>query len=376
MQAYPILPYNVVFSNTIVFVVLILLTLLTLKKKSHSNSIIPPEDSQTLKGLSIVAIICIHIGYSIANDWQYLHPLSSFWGVWVDIFLLLSGFGLTKSSLKRPLTKKEFFKKRILRVAIPFWILLTMIFIADAIFLWTTYEIWTIIKSYLIFFPRADIWWDINSPFWYLTLLIFLYILYGFLFHKKYPIISAIILYIIGITWVKFNPFHMDTNWLHWLHMAAFPIGVMLASKDQEIYEFLKKYKSSKYSTSIIFLLCGIVWYYIWRIDSTEAIKNIWILNILWDWRLIIEQIKSIFLVGIIIIVVRLIPYCSKFLLLLGVISYEIYLFHWPLMARYDVFFHTLPVEMATLIWLWIFIILGFLYQKCINALFSSIKTL
>ena len=46
-------------------------------------------------------------------------------------------------------------------------------------------------------------------------------------------------------------------------------------------------------------------------------------------------------------------------LALFGVYSYEIYLFHWPLLYRYDIFFHFLPAWLALAAYLILFIGLG-----------------
>jgi peptidoglycan/LPS O-acetylase OafA/YrhL len=58
-----------------------------------------------------------------------------------------------------------------------------------------------------------------------------------------------------------------------------------------------------------------------------------------------------------------------KFLYVFGVFSFETYLLHWPLMSRYDVFFHYLPAWLAPLLWLPAFIVIGWLLQKITTPL-------
>jgi membrane-bound acyltransferase YfiQ involved in biofilm formation len=53
-----------------------------------------------------------------------------------------------------------------------------------------------------------------------------------------------------------------------------------------------------------------------------------------------------------------------KLLYLFGVFSYEIYLFHWPIMYRYDIFFRFFPPWLAVLLYLALFLGLGWLFQK------------
>jgi len=52
-----------------------------------------------------------------------------------------------------------------------------------------------------------------------------------------------------------------------------------------------------------------------------------------------------------------------------GVYSYETYLLHWPLMSRYDVFYHTLPAWIATIAWLAAFIGLGWMLRKVLDPI-------
>jgi peptidoglycan/LPS O-acetylase OafA/YrhL len=54
----------------------------------------------------------------------------------------------------------------------------------------------------------------------------------------------------------------------------------------------------------------------------------------------------------------------NKLLSIFGVYSYEIYMLHWPLMAHYDIFFHTLPAWLAVFCWLLAFLAIGWLLQK------------
>jgi peptidoglycan/LPS O-acetylase OafA/YrhL len=49
---------------------------------------------------------------------------------------------------------------------------------------------------------------------------------------------------------------------------------------------------------------------------------------------------------------------------LFGLYSYEIYLFHWPLLYRYDFFYKNLPAWLATACYLVLFLGLGWLLQN------------
>ena len=51
-----------------------------------------------------------------------------------------------------------------------------------------------------------------------------------------------------------------------------------------------------------------------------------------------------------------------------GFYSYEIYLFHWPLMYRYDFLYKYLPAWLALALYLVIFIGLGWVFKYVIDA--------
>ena len=51
----------------------------------------------------------------------------------------------------------------------------------------------------------------------------------------------------------------------------------------------------------------------------------------------------------------------------LGIFSYEIYMFHWPLMYRYDFLFKYLPAWLALSLYFFVFIGLGFLLKTAIE---------
>src|SRR4051812_35906082 len=91
------LPQTIFFS--VLFLGLILLSL----KKVKPFSSLTKEHTQELKGIAILTIIFGHIGWLLAKDHQFLFPLSALSGVGVNLFLFLSGFGLTLSEKKKQL---------------------------------------------------------------------------------------------------------------------------------------------------------------------------------------------------------------------------------------------------------------------------------
>ncbi len=96
----PITITNVSISTFIVISTLILSLLLSLRKTKHTE-LFTTSVTEELKGIGILSVVFAHISYILVNDSHFLYPLSIAGGVGVDLFLLMSGFGLTVSMLKK-----------------------------------------------------------------------------------------------------------------------------------------------------------------------------------------------------------------------------------------------------------------------------------
>src|SRR3989344_1884092 len=89
------------FLQTIILAIpLVFFILITSRKEAHPYEI-DQEHTNQLKGLAILMVIFSHIGYFLDSSDKFLYPLSVAGGVGVNIFLLLSGFGLTSSALNK-----------------------------------------------------------------------------------------------------------------------------------------------------------------------------------------------------------------------------------------------------------------------------------
>jgi peptidoglycan/LPS O-acetylase OafA/YrhL len=118
----------------IVIAVLIAVFFLTFRKSKHTE-FFPISVTQELKGLGILTVVFAHFAYMLVTNADFLFPLSIIAGVGVDLFLFMSGYGLSVGMLKRPLPVLDFYKRRLIKIFIPFWIAIILIFAADAIFL-------------------------------------------------------------------------------------------------------------------------------------------------------------------------------------------------------------------------------------------------
>ena len=353
----------------IAFAILVLFT--TLKQSTHSD-VFPVSVTNELKGLGILTVVFAHFAYMKVTNAEFLFPLSIIAGVGVDLFLFMSGFGLTVGMLKRPMKTVDFYKKRVIKIFIPFWIALIIMFIADAIFMDKTYSVGYIIKSMLGFFPTADGFGDVNSPFWYITWMIMFYLLYPLVFFKDKPWLSAIILAVIATIIGTFNIFDLGSNWLHRLHTVAFSMGIILAwllqvkeGEKNRFIEYIKDFRDN--SKDMKYIVIAIMFVIVFYVSQRTGAGSWPALTAILGQGFFVEQLMSIVIMLAFTVIFILKKVDSKFLTMYGVYSYEVYLIHWPLMAKYDIFFVYLPAWAAVIAWLVAFILVSMLLQRLVT---------
>lgn len=377
----PITITNVPESNLIVIAALIAVFFLTLRKSQHTD-IFPVSVTQELKGLGILTVVFAHFAYMLVTNADFLFPLSIIAGVGVDLFLFMSGYGLSVGMLKKPMPVLEFYKRRLIKIFIPFWIALIIIFAADAIFLNINYPTPYIISSLLGWFPTAVGYGDVNSPFWYITWMIMFYALYPIVFSVKRPWLSALILAVIATLIGVYNPLNMGDNWLHRLHTVAFPLGIVFAwlmmeskNKENKFVKYIKTFRneSSSISRYIVIGLMLVVVVYM----SLHTTANHWpTLTAILGQGYFVDQITSLVIMFAFIVIFSLKKLDNKFLSIFGLYSFEVYLLHWPLMSRYDIFFDLFPAWMAVIAWMITFIFASWILNKMVAPISAGIDKL
>ena len=366
-------------TNLIVIAVLIAVVLFTFKRAKHTD-LFPVSVTQELKGLGILTVVFAHFAYMLVTNADFLFPLSIIAGVGVDLFLFMSGYGLTVGMLKKPLPIFEFYKRRVIKIFIPFWVAIILIFAANAIFLDIHYTVPYMIQSLLGWFPTAEGFNDVNSPFWYITWMMMFYILFPLVFSTKRPWLSAIILSVIATLIGVYNPLEMGDNWLHRLHTVAFSLGIIFAwllfetkDKENKLVKVLKHFRNeSKFMPYVVIALMLAVVVYM----SLHTTANHWpTLTAILGKGYFVDQFTSIIIMFAFIIIFSLKRFDNKFLSIYGLYSFEVYLIHWPLMGRYDVFFDILPAWAAVVAWMVTFILVSWLLQKIISPIGSWVDS-
>jgi len=377
----PITITNVPESNLIVIAVLLAVFFLTLRKSQHTD-IFPVSVTQELKGLGILTVVFAHFAYMLVTNADFLFPLSIIAGVGVDLFLFMSGYGLSVGMLKKPMPVLEFYKRRLIKIFIPFGVALVIIFAADALFLNMFYPIPYMISSFLGWFPTAVGYGDVNSPFWYITWMLMFYALFPIVFSTKRPWLSALILAVIATIIGVTNPLNMGDNWLHRLHTVSFPLGMvfawlMMETKDKEnkFVKYLKNFRNES-SNIVRYVVIGLMLVVVVYM-SLHTTANHWpTLTAILGQGYFVDQITSLVIMFAFIIIFSLKKLDNKFLSIYGLYSFEVYLLHWPLMSRYDIFFDIFPAWMAVISWMITFILASWVLHKLVVPVGSFVDRL
>lgn len=361
---------NPIFQTYIFFGVFLLILLFSLRLRKDQD-FFPMSVSQELKGFAILTIVLAHVAYALVSDNRFLYPLSTMAGVGVNLFLLLSGYGLIVSAIKKPLSIWQFYKHRLVKLYVPFLICLLLFFALDFWLLNINYGFSYMAQSFLGFFSRANLYLDVNSPFWYFTLIVSYYLIFPWLLIKKLPWLSAILIYALTFFIIKTEPYFLDqVLHLYRVHLMAFPLGVFLGWLFNESNIWLKIKKLTTAKSLIIF---GEGKGY--KKMLLRAVISLGLLVIIFylskhsgvGERPIVEELISI-LICLFLLALFLIKKIEiKIFYWFGFFSYEIYMFHWPLMYRYDFLFKYLPAWLALLLYLFIFLLLGWLLKLFIN---------
>jgi peptidoglycan/LPS O-acetylase OafA/YrhL len=348
---------NPILQNTLFSILLITTIVISSKKDSDSHKMLISHTNE-LKGIAILMVVFSHIGYFLSTDSRFLYPYSIDAGVGVNIFLFLSGYGLAISALTKGISVKDFYKRKFPGIYIPMWIVLTLVFLLDALIIKKYYNAGYILKSLVGFFPSADIYNDVDSPLWYFTFIIGYYLMFPIIFKPKRPILSAVFLLFVSLVifFVKL-PIAVDVQNLYKLHIMPFPLGIGLAVllKQKPIIAEYKRLadKIDPYQRVLtifrytIIVICIVVFLY------TSFVSGV-------GKGVVIEQSFGT-LTALCVILISLLKKTKSVLLeLLGLYSYEIYLFHWPFLYRYDILLHWLPPYFAVFLYLPVLLGLGY----------------
>lgn len=360
--------------STIVFTALLVCGLLITVRKKTSTRLFPVELTEELKGFAILIIIFSHIGYILSSDHSFLWPLSTMAGVGVNLFLFLSGYGLSLSALKKA-PKLKTYARRILQLFIPLWVVISLYFVLDYFVLHISYTAGYVAHSLAGIFLRADALQDVNSVLWFLSLILFYYLLFPLAFMKKRLWASALIVFVVAsaIVWLHLDSLR-DVMRFYQVHTAAFPLGILAAwLTTTRATETVAQWRAS-YTKFRLSNQRGKLWdALLYGVTSLILIGAISYVAINSSVDSTIPKEQTISLLTMFLVIALFIHKRIRFglLAIFGYVSFEIYLLHWPLISRYDFLYSHVPAWLATALYLVIFVALGWLLKLITNWFLS-----
>ena len=103
--------------NVLIFMIFGIGSLVSLKKRE--TKFLGREQTNQLKGLSILLVVTGHLWMHVTSEKAI--PIVGDYAV--SAFLMLSGYGLTRSSRKKAVRFASFVRRRLVRVILPYWII-------------------------------------------------------------------------------------------------------------------------------------------------------------------------------------------------------------------------------------------------------------
>lgn len=244
-----------------------------------------------LKGVAIILVLICHFSGNMSR------VFTPFGGIGVAMFLVLSGYGFNESYKKNGLHK--FWSKRFIRLWIPY----------------------AIVICALILIEKHPIIWLINNitlyqcPFWFIKYIILWYLLFWGVsrFARKYRI--QIIIFV-GFVLL------FVTSGVRGEQALSFPLGVVLSEMKIRL-----EFNKLKIPPTVLFglLIIGVAFLSLKQTHWYRTIESDILINLL---NLPIKLGLGLFLIFTLSKISFL--YNNKFLMFTGVISYELYMVHYP----------------------------------------------
>lgn len=353
-----------------IFAILLFIVVATLQKKEeyNKNDFLSRDTGDTLRGIAILLLIFGHLCIKCIDGYQFFE-----WaGRWaVIIFLYISGIALVKTYGLDSLSS-SFILKRIRRLLIPTWLGLTIFYLLDFILLHKSYSFKHILLSvFCILRPTPP-----DGPAWFVTYIFVLYLFFFFvsrinLNNNLKPFIILVCSYLCFLIIAYVNIFNKFFIWMQ--YSSVFPLSVAIGIYRKNIKNILKRICSSKLLSIFLVMILFCQYYKEIGIYSIKHILSFWIYH---QFITTLQPISMIILLTITTFLLDNSVIRSKFLIVLGKYSFEIFLIHMPFMVYYDFFLFRKPLSLWFIIYFLFIYILSFginLASTRLNNVFGSI---
>lgn len=226
----------ILLSMKSLFIVLVLITLLIYVIKSKQSLVklnsLNTETVYPLRGICAFFIVLHHlVCNTILGNYSLLHPIW-YWGApIVGVFFFLSGYGLTKSLECKVDYLKNFFRKRFLKILLPFLLVILIdesCFIATGQFTFTDF-----FHKVLTGNPSPNTWFVVALCLYYILFYLSARVTKSNLRKLCLLMWLASMLFMVFVVFKKSNPTWYRT-------VFCLPIGITFAIYEQRIVNRIK----------------------------------------------------------------------------------------------------------------------------------------
>jgi peptidoglycan/LPS O-acetylase OafA/YrhL len=315
-------------TNILIMLVFFAAAALTVKRETHDEGkFLGSQHTDQLRGLAILLVILGHLWVHVARTPASLVLSDDA----VASFLVISGFGITMSNMRRISDWKEYSSKRLKRVMVPYWIATIIILIMDYLVLGSTLTPHNMLLTFLGINIRIELL-RLDYVRWFVTFIVMWYILF-FIVRQANKHVMVVLLAAAGFLLFPINYYIFKFSWYQFL---AFPAGCALAVYRDRVAALFGKNRESLLLISFI----GIFWVIVFKSSIlgrgashtlSQSMPTI-VLVVLSEINSLIITAGIIFLSGH---AVKL-GYSSRLLAMLGRYSYELFLIHGVFLVKYN----------------------------------------
>jgi len=331
-------------------------TIVLLFSKKYENQAYFKLDLRCTEELKGIAIILVIFGHISADKIIHAKDLLYVGSQGVTLFLLLSGFGLTKSYIKNGIDRKTVIR-RFKRILIPYSMVTSLWIILDIFVYHKNYSMQTIILAIAGF----DFYRKIDASMWYISFILLWYIFFFIIFLLPIKKIFKIMMLVFVAYLFRCHPISKYTHEVSYqwgLNAISFPVGAFLGMYMEDIAKkFNKKYVN--YIYAFVGIMSLVTYVYLFK-DRELNINKFTITNVAFAIMLIV-------LVGFI----NMKGYRSKLLGFIGFYSYELYLLEAALMWKYRIIRNLQTT--STWLFLIVYFIALFILSYILNKLITFI---
>jgi len=319
-QVNKLLLPDVTQNSVFILAVIFLLGIATLRKRTGGRQLLDRTETAHLKGLAILMVIHGHIWVHVTAS----RPTLFFSRDAVTMFLLLSGFGLTRSFQRRIPSFKTYVNHRLSRVLVPYWITTILILLLDYGLLEKSYSALNLLMTFAgVNFGQPLR--SIDFVRWYVTFIIIWYLLF-FISFKLSSTTSRAVYWLLCILVLVF----INHQYRFAYQFFAFPVGSLLASKLDTIQRIYRA--RARILLPVVLVIIMSTLFYKATITNILKMPGIGVLT---------DIVSVMFCLAVIYLNAMLFGgrYESLFFTFCGAISYELFLLHGPFLIKYNPIF-------------------------------------